>query len=99
MSKQPPVILAIDDCKLTLTQLEFLISSHTPCRFVGFSSGHKALASTEIHHASLILLDINMPSIDGVEMIRKLDELQVKTPIALLSGQDSLLLKKHSFIG
>ncbi|MFY8282750.1 EAL domain-containing response regulator [Pseudoalteromonas sp. SSMSWG5] len=93
MLEQPPLILAIDDSQLVLTQLEFLISNQTPCKFIGFDCGYKALSSPEIHQASLILLDMNMPSIDGVEMLRKLSELNLQQPLALLSGENSLFLK------
>lgn len=93
MLEQPPLILAIDDSQLILTQLEFLISNQTPCDFIGFDCGYKALESKEIHQASLILLDINMPSIDGVEMLRKLGELDIKQPLALISGENTLFLK------
>ena len=94
MLEQPPLILAIDDSQLVLTQLEFLISNQTPCKFIGFDCGYKALSSPEIHQASLILLDMNMPSIDGVEMLRKLSELNLQQPLALLSGENSLFFLK-----
>lgn len=93
MPSNSPLILAIDDSQLILTQLKLLIENQLPCRFVGFDCGLKALQSDEIHMASLILLDMNMPSIDGVEMFRKLGELNITQPIALLSGENSLFLK------
>ncbi|MAD88476.1 MAG: diguanylate cyclase [Pseudoalteromonas sp.] len=93
MLDNSPLILAIDDSQLILTQLKLLIENQTPCRFIGFDCGFKALESDEIHMASLILLDMNMPSIDGVEMFRKLGELNITQPLALLSGENSLFLK------
>ncbi|WP_209328329.1 EAL domain-containing protein [Pseudoalteromonas sp. PA2MD11] len=93
MLENTPLILAIDDSQLVLTQLEFLIANQTPCNFIGFDCGFKALSSQKLHKASLILLDMNMPSIDGVEMLRKLSELDVRQPLALLSGENSLFLK------
>ena len=93
MLETTPIIVAIDDSQLVLTQLKLLIENKTPCKFVGFDCGYKALESELIHNASLILLDMNMPSIDGVEMLRKLGELEVKQPLALLSGENSLFLK------
>ena len=93
MLDKSPLILAIDDSQLILTQLKLLIENQTPCHFIGFDCGFKALESDEIHLASLILLDMNMPSIDGVEMFRKLGELNITQPLALLSGENSLFLK------
>ncbi len=52
-----------------------------------------ALESQELHQASLILLDINMPQMDGVEILRKFAELSIQAPIALLSGEKGLFIK------
>ena len=74
MLDKSPLILAIDDSQLILTQLKLLIENQTPCHFIGFDCGFKALESDEIHLASLILLDMNMPSIDGVEMATSIEK-------------------------
>lgn len=87
------LIVAIDDSKITLTQLEMLISNQRKVRFKGFIDGQQALLSQELKNAAIILLDINMPNIDGVEMLRKFAELKVQAPIALLSGESNLLVR------
>ncbi|MCG9768946.1 EAL domain-containing response regulator [Pseudoalteromonas sp. CO348] len=93
MINEKHLIIAIDDSELILTQLQLLISNQTPCTFKGFNSGLSALESQELHQASLILLDINMPQMDGVEILRKFAELSIQAPIALLSGEKGLFIK------
>ncbi|TMN40298.1 EAL domain-containing response regulator [Pseudoalteromonas sp. S2755] len=87
------LIIAIDDSELILTQLQLLVANQTPCLFKGFISGASALESQELHQASLILLDINMPQMDGVEILRKFAELNIQAPIALLSGEKDLFIR------
>ncbi|NUZ09969.1 EAL domain-containing response regulator [Pseudoalteromonas sp. McH1-7] len=93
MANNKPLIIAIDDSELMLTQLQLLVANQTPRKFMGYNSGNKALQSNQLSKAALILLDINMPEIEGVEMLRNFAELNIKAPIALLSGEKDIFIK------
>ncbi|MEA3350066.1 MAG: response regulator transcription factor [Chloroflexota bacterium] len=68
-------------------------------------NGAEALSTLEQEDIDLILLDIRMPDIDGVEVMRKAGELSPETKIILLTGHGSLesaiaalRLKAHDYL-
>lgn len=52
--------------------------------------GEGKFASTELHGDYLLLLDINMPRVDGIEVLRqvKSDPVLSKTPVIMLTTTD-----------
>ncbi len=52
------------------------------------SSGEEALAQAAAHHPDLVLLDIGLPGIDGIEVVEGLRG-WTKVPIIMLSVRDS----------
>jgi two-component system OmpR family response regulator len=63
-------------------------------RFVGFevltaSDGREALARVAQERPHLIVLDITMPELDGLEVIRRLRRDGIHTPIVLLTARDA----------
>jgi DNA-binding NtrC family response regulator len=48
--------------------------------------GFKALGRLEEFTADLVLTDLNMPGIDGVELLRKLKEAQPELPVVLMTA-------------
>ncbi len=71
-----------------LAQLGF--TSIRSCR-----SGPEALArlAEESDHPDLILLDLNMPGMDGIEFIRRLVDRRFAGRLVLVSGEDERVLK------
>lgn len=64
------VILVVDDDKTNLTLAQKLLGSQY--RIAAATSGQLALKYLEKHRPDLILLDINMPGMDGFEVMEKL---------------------------
>ncbi len=62
-------------------------------RVATFTSGEQALAHIRDSVIDLILLDVNMPRVDGVEFIRQLTQLEFKGCVILVSGEDERLLQ------
>ena len=52
--------------------------------------GEEALEKAEINTYDLIILDIMIPKIDGVEVCRRLREKKVETPIIMLTARDTV---------
>ena len=57
------------------------------------SDGQDGLYRAKTGNYDLILLDITLPLIDGVEVCRRLREEHVSTPILLLTARDSVEMK------
>ena len=43
---------------------------------IEFESGHQALASIEAEHPDLVLLDISLPGMDGLEVLNRLRQIE-----------------------
>lgn len=52
--------------------------------------GEEGLEKAEINSYDLIILDILLPKMDGVEVCRKLREAKVETPIIMLTAKDTV---------
>lgn len=52
-------------------------------------TGHEALESTMALKPNVLLLDINMPGLNGIEVLEKLEKKQSSTAVIMLSMHDS----------
>ena len=86
MSTEPLVLVADDETRIT--KLVELALSDEGFRVVTATGGRDALEKAEEYRPDVILLDIMMPDLDGIEVMRELRE---RRPVAviLLSAKDS----------
>jgi heavy metal response regulator len=52
--------------------------------------GQEALEKAEVNNYDLIILDIMLPKVDGIEVCKKLRENKVDTPIIMLTARDTV---------
>ncbi len=98
MAKAAPKILAVDDNSEGLYVLTEILST-AQFEVIGASTGEQALELAQEKLPDLILLDVNMPGIDGFEVTKRLrtDPRLKLTPIILLTALDSLEDITHGF--
>ncbi|HEX6648802.1 MAG TPA: response regulator transcription factor [Pyrinomonadaceae bacterium] len=66
-------ILLVDDQPLFREGLRTLLSVQTDFEIVGeASNGEEAIRMVQIHHPSIVLMDLQMPLLDGVKATRRL---------------------------
>ena len=86
MSTQPLLLVADDEPRIT--KLVSMALSEEGFRVVTASSGEEALAKAEQIRPDIILLDIMMPDLDGIEVMRQLRERR-PVPVILLTAKGS----------
>ncbi len=70
MSTQPLVLVADDEPRIT--KLVSIALSEEGFRVVAANGGEDALAKAEEVRPDIVLLDIVMPDLDGIEVMRQL---------------------------
>jgi DNA-binding response OmpR family regulator len=85
---EKPVILAVDDSSEMLDILKNLIAG-AGYRFYGASNANQCMRLVRDIQPDLILLDIQMPEVDGFELCRQIRALQAcqHTPIAFVTAR------------
>jgi EAL domain-containing protein (putative c-di-GMP-specific phosphodiesterase class I) len=88
-------ILLLDDEPVMLELLVVMLAKLGFSEVAAFSSGTSALDwyDRPSHSVDLILLDLNMPEMDGVEFLRKLVERRFSGSLILVSGEDEQVLQ------
>jgi UDP-3-O-acyl N-acetylglucosamine deacetylase len=85
----PAPILIVDDEASIRKSLEGVLSDEGySCALA--SDGADALAQLQSLHPSLVLLDIWMPGMDGIETLRRMKAAQPGTPVIMMSGHATI---------
>jgi two-component system KDP operon response regulator KdpE len=82
-----PLVLVADD-EPRITKLVSIALSEEGLRVVTASNGSEALRKAEEYRPDIVLLDIVMPDLDGIEVMRQLRE-QRPVPVILLTAKGS----------
>lgn len=77
-------ILVIDDEPLILSSLSALLSDEYEVATA--EEGVSGLSTFCEFHPSLVLLDINMPFINGVEVLSRIREMDSRIPVIVMTG-------------
>jgi EAL domain-containing protein (putative c-di-GMP-specific phosphodiesterase class I)/CheY-like chemotaxis protein len=96
----PMTILVVDDDELTLDLMGLSLGEIGCNNFAMDASGQAALARLDDGYAAdVIFCDLNMPQMDGVELIRHLARRQFAGGVILLSGEDWRIMKTCEELG
>lgn len=89
-------ILLIEDDAVTSKSIELMLQN---ANFNVYTTdmGEEGIDLAKFYEYDLILLDINLPDINGHEVLRQLRVSKVETPILILSGYDSVEEKLKGF--
>ncbi len=78
------ILYVEDDSLLASLTLAYFASQQIEA--VHVKDGEQAFSRLENEHFKLIVTDLNMPNIDGLEFIRRLRAQGIKTPIIITTG-------------
>lgn len=79
-----PLVLAVDDDEDSLVLLACILESFG-CYFMTVATAEEALILSEQHPPDLVLLDIVMPEINGIELLFRLKQLLPQREISAIA--------------
>ena len=89
-------ILLVEDDPSTSRSIELMLS-HANLNVYCTDLGEEGMDLAKIYDYDLILLDLNLPDMNGHEVLRQLRLARVETPILILSGADDTENKIKGF--
>lgn len=90
-------VLVVDDHELTRFSLKLALSSQENIELVGLASnGQEAIQMVKRHHPDVIILDLQMPVMDGWSASTYIKDIDPKTQIIAYSSQEDPKLKDTS---
>jgi two-component system, cell cycle response regulator CtrA len=97
MSGEKPVrILLVEDDPATSKSIEMMLQSAN-LNVYATDLGEEGIDLAKLYDYDLILLDLNLPDMNGHEVLRQLRVAKVETPILILSGMDDTESKLKGF--
>ena len=88
MTDRRPTVLVVDDEE----NIRFLVESALQLAeidTVSAADGRAALRAAEDHRPDLIVLDVMMPELDGFEVLQRLRDRGLRTPVIFLTARDA----------
>ena len=85
--EQMPLVLAVEDNEDNLLLIAYVLEQFN-CTFMTATDGRKALSLAREYQPDLILLDMVLPEVSGIELISrfKQDKLTSRIPIIAVTG-------------
>ena len=89
-------VLLVEDDPSTAKSIELMLS-HANLNVYITDLGEEGIDLAKLYDYDLILLDINLPDMNGHEVLRQLRLSRIETPILILSGEDGTESKLKGF--
>lgn len=81
-------VLIVEDEQEVVEQIERLLSKVEECEVSVAYDGAQALKELKSNDYNLVLLDIKMPGMSGIEVMRKFKEIKKLPKIIVITGHD-----------
>ncbi|SFR03902.1 response regulator transcription factor CtrA [Poseidonocella sedimentorum] len=89
-------VLLIEDDPTTSKSIELMLT-HANLNVYSTDLGEEGVDLAKLYDYDLILLDLNLPDMNGHEVLRQLRLARVETPILILTGEDDTESKIKGF--
>lgn len=82
-------VVVVDDEELVRTGFRLILQAAGDIEVVATSTGAQAVREVSLHKPDVVLLDIRMPDVDGLTVLRQLQGLKTRPVVAMLTTFDS----------
>ena len=89
-------VLLVEDDPTTSKSIELMLT-HANLNVYATDLGEEGIDLAKLYDYDLILLDLNLPDMNGYEVLRQLRLSRIDTPILILSGDDDTESKLKGF--
>jgi two-component system repressor protein LuxO len=93
MSSRTPTIYVVEDvATIAETYKSYLQSDRTPCSVEIFETGSAALSAIDKAAPSVILLEVQLPDMNGLDILRQIKARNVPVEVIVVTSQGSINL-------
>jgi DNA-binding NarL/FixJ family response regulator len=80
-------VVVADDHPLLLTGLQHLLEEHPDCEVLArCATGAEVIAAVHRHRPNILVLDLHLPDMDGLDVVRALPTLEPRLRVVLLTA-------------
>ena len=90
------ILIVEDHDELRETLVEWLQSVFSNCTFLVAGSGEKAIELAETHHPAIVIMDLQLPRMNGIEAIRHIKMISPQTQALILSVMNVSAYKEEA---
>jgi DNA-binding NarL/FixJ family response regulator len=88
-SDSPVTVILADDHAIVREGLKLILQQHPSITLLGeAANGEEAVALVQQHEPDVLVCDISMPKLTGIEVVRLLKQQEAKTQVLFLTMQD-----------
>ena len=94
MSHEPATILLVDDEELLRAGVQEMLemSGYT---VITATNGHEAMACLKQNAIDLVITDLVMPKMDGVDFVEQLRQIWPNVPVIVVSGSTRNIMQRY----
>ncbi len=90
------ILIVEDHDKLREALVEWLKSFFSDCTFLVAGSGEKAIELADAHHPAIVIMDIQLPGINGIEAIRRIKKISPQAQAVVLTVMKDSAYKEEA---
>jgi DNA-binding NarL/FixJ family response regulator len=90
------ILIVEDHEKLRVSLVEWLKSFFSDCSFLVAESGEKAIELAGAHHPAIVIMDIQLPGINGIEAIRRIKKISPQAQAVVLTVMKDSAYKEEA---
>jgi DNA-binding NarL/FixJ family response regulator len=95
----PPTLLLIDDHALIRQGLrEWLKFEFPECQVIEAASGEEGIALVQNHVLHLVLMDVNLPGMDGFQATARLKKIAPALPVVIVTFNNETIYRNSATI-